>query len=230
MQLSEKDIALLVEKVKDEVSKAVQTDVAQEQSGVCTVALVPSFVPSENKALGFLIEKFGKNIEFVLFDDSVLEKTDIKAINVKTKAEKSSLIKRLVEVENVILLAPSVGMINSISRGEDEGFIESVMLRTILWGKDVHIVLDFEPPKFRRGSFFENIVLSIDALTSMGVRVSAYRVSDGAEKSGKASLVTENDILDAYNSGIKSIECEKGAIVTHLARDKAKELKISIME
>ena len=47
-----------------------------------------------------------------------------------------------------------------------------------------------------------------------------------AEK--KVSLITEVEVIDAYNAGRKTISSENDAIITPLARDKANELKINI--
>jgi len=228
MQLSEKDMAFLVEKIKNEVNKVVI-----EQKGVAkdkvfgTVVLIPAFVPSPSKAFEFIQQKLGEDAELVTFNGLELNLPNFNVKKISTNEEKSKLMERLVMAKTIVLLTPSVGMLKSIGQGNDEGFVEGAILRSILWGREVKVVLDFEPPKFRRGSFFENIVLSIDALTSMGIKVLMYKIAgESAEK--KVSLITEVEVIDAYNAGRKTISSENDAIITPLARDKANELKINI--
>ena len=226
--MSEKDIALLVEKIKSEVSKAViEKNQVAEGEVYGTVILVPSFVPSSIKAFEFIKDNFGEDAEIVTFNGVKLNSQGFNTREVNTADEKNRLMERLVLAKKTVLLTPSVGMLKSIGQGNDEGFVEGAILRSILWGRDVQVILDFEPPKFRRGSFFENIVLSIDALTSMGIKVSMYKVA-GESVEKRMALVTEVEIIDAFKSGKKSILSDNNAIITPLARDKARELKINI--
>jgi len=228
MQLSDKDIALLVEKIKGEVSKVVENQIEKEQDEIFgTVVIVPSFVPSPEKALKHIKETYGEKAEIITLNGVSLNAPGFSVKKVSTDDEKNRLMERLVLAKKITLLTPSVGMLKNIGQGNDEGFVEGAILRAILWGRDVQVVLDFEPPKFRRGSFFENIVLSIDALTSMGIKVSMYKIAEDSAKE-RVTLVTEVEIIDAYNQGKKSIACDLNAIITPLARDKARELKINI--
>lgn len=42
-------------------------------------------------------------------------------------------------------------------------------------------------------------------------------------------LVVERDVEDLYASGVREVQCMKGCIVTPLAKDKARELGISLV-
>ncbi|MPN41325.1 hypothetical protein SDC9_188868 [bioreactor metagenome] len=102
-----------------------------------------------------------------------------------------------------------------------------MLLRSILWGKKAHVLLDFTPPRFKRGTFYEKIGDALDALVDMGVSVFTYSCIRPA-KAGALALVTENDVVEAFESGKFNIGCVRGAIITPSARDKAKELNIKI--
>ena len=66
----------------------------------------------------------------------------------------------------------------------------------------------------------------------------AYEASDGDLKElcirdrfgevVREALVTENEVKAAYDDGSMRVLCEKDAIITPLARDKANELGVSI--
>jgi len=45
----------------------------------------------------------------------------------------------------------------------------------------------------------------------------------------KNELIVEKDVEDLYSSGIREIQCVKGCIITPLAKDRARELGISII-
>jgi hypothetical protein len=101
------------------------------------------------------------------------------------------------------------------------------MLRAILLGKKVTVVLDYMPPQFKRGTFFENLLSAIGALKDMGVEIVSL-VPSLKKPVTEYSLVTENEVISAHEGGECTVRCAKGAIVTPLARDKAKELGITI--
>lgn len=137
-------------------------------------------------------------------------------------------MQKLAGAADVVLVTPKIGLLCNIAYGNDEGFLEQAILRPLLWGRRVSVVLDFQPPKFKRGTFFEKIVDAIDALTSMGVRVLAYKCAAEYTEEEKKTLVTETDVLEAHAKGQKRILCELGAVITPLARDRADELKIAL--
>jgi hypothetical protein len=43
-------------------------------------------------------------------------------------------------------------------------------------------------------------------------------------------LITQKDIEDIYKSGTKEIFCEKGCIITPLAKDRAKEMGVNFVQ
>jgi hypothetical protein len=139
----------------------------------------------------------------------------------------ANLLSRTAGCENIVLVAPPLWLLSNIANGLDSGFVEYLALRSILWGKKVHVLLDFEIPRFKRNTFFEKLSDTASALTDMGVQIMHYgcfsRVQDE-----KLSLVTEKEVAEAHRQGADRIACAKGAIVTPAARDRAAELKIKI--
>ena len=109
-------------------------------------------------------------------------------------------------------------LLQEIARGRDKELMAHLMVRSILWRKDVRLYLDFEPPRFRRNTFLEGVSSALDTLKDMGVTVSPYYTGDAARLIGE-SLVTEADVLAASQRPDKTIHCRVGAIITPAARD-----------
>ena len=227
MQLSEKEIVHLVEQVTKEIKKVMIKPEPEQERIYGTVALVADILPSPRRAFEYIKAEYGTDTELYLLNGVMVDDTRLPAQRVDTDEDKAALMQRLALAQRVLLISPSVGTLKRLEEGDDDRFSESCMIRLILWQRDVTIALDFEPPKFKRGTLFEKVTSSIDSLVSMGVKVKAYKPAKNGNE-GKLELVTENDIIDARAVGDKTVVCEKDAIVTPLAVDTARELKIYI--
>jgi hypothetical protein len=227
MNLSDAEIGRIIERVQLAFGQTAGDGEAPAGGGEATVVLIPSFVPSPNKALACIAERYGENTLLVFLDSTEFESGEMPKMRLDWATQKNELIDRLVRAEHAVLLAPGTGLLSRMGGGADgDGFGEA-LLRRILWGKAVDVLLDFHPPKFKRGTYFAQLAEAIDTLSSMGMRFFTYQpVESGV--SGACSLVTERDVIEAKQNGQKSILCAKEAIVTPLARDTAKELQINI--
>ena len=132
-------------------------------------------------------------------------------------------------METVLLLSPRTSTLSRLAKGEDEGLLEDLVLRTLLWGKDVHIWLDFQPMRFKRNTFFEKVLDAIEALEDMGVTVIAFDWTAELGSKPLLTLVTERDMMDAGQAGAQELRCASNAIITPSALDKAAELNIRIV-
>jgi hypothetical protein len=227
MRLNREEMDFLVKQVTREVKKFIGHPEVDNDKAYGTVALVADILPSPKKAFEYIKTEYGMDTEVYFLNDIIVEESGLLNSNVKTDADKAALMKRLAVAKSVLLICPSVGTLKRLEEGNDDEFSQACVIRAILWKKDVNIILDFEPPTFKRGTLFEKISSAIDSLTSMGVKVNVFRpVKSGNE--GKLRLVTENEIKYAHEIGEKTVLCEKNVIVTPLARDTAKELKINI--
>lgn len=227
MNLSDADINRIIERVQLAVGEAAVAGETPSCGGERTLVLVPSFVPAPEKALASLCARFSDGMQVVFLSDASFKTGAIPNRLLNWSTQKNELIALLVQAEHAVLLAPETGMLTRMGNGEDTSGFGEALLRRILWGKPVEILLDFDPPTFRRGTYFAQLVEAVDTLSSMGIRFSTYQPVESAS-SGAYSLVTEQDIVDAKKRGQKSILCAKDAIVTPLARDTAKEMQINI--
>ena len=134
------------------------------------------------------------------------------------KLEPGGLLERVKEAKTVILVSPRLELLRRIASGDDGDPLSHLLVRAILWQKDVRLYLDYEPPRFRRNTFLADTAEAIDTLRQMAVTVCPYFAVAPQEPEG-TDLVTEADVLDAAKTESKTIRCRSGAIITPAARD-----------
>ncbi len=222
------DLEALITKIVEQVVSTIQYADEKDENVSGTVALFTSFVPSKKTCGEYLKKCFGTGIRCALFNGVEFSAPGCFSFPVKNEHDEAELFEMLAGAADIVLVTPSLGQLYKLAEGNDEGFIERAFLRPLLWGRRVTLLLDFEIPKFKRATFFERVVDSIDVLTKMGVKVIAYRPAQEYGEVIKEALVTENEVLNAFNDGTMRVLCEKDAIITPLARDKANELGVSI--
>ena len=152
-----------------------------------------------------------------------------KAVSIDTQQDQQRLMETLKNYRDVVLATPPLWMLKKVAAGDDRGFYEQTFMHALLWEKKVSVVLDFGKPKFKRGTFFEELNDALSAIEEMGAEVVSLKLSVGRPE-GELPLVTEAEVVDAQKQGHMRVKCAPGAIVTPLARDTAKELGVSIDE
>jgi hypothetical protein len=223
--LDEKQSKLLIDRIVQEVLYRIKALEAKDEDVSGTVVLLTSNVPSPGSALSKLKQSFGKEMLFVNFgikNPFALEKV----LEVETDAEETAL-DSVTGAADVVLLTPKIGLLEDIAKGRDEGFVPHLVIRSLLWGRNVSVVMDFEPPRFKRNTFYEKLVDVIGTLQDMGIRLLTYKCATRKGLEG-LTLVTEADVMEAWKNKRTEIHCAAGAIVTPSARDKSKELGIRI--
>ena len=196
-----------------------------ESNGVLT--LVPNYETEAASLNIYLKDNYPSRVTCALFEEiNSLDKT-FEILSAVKKEQQQQLLSSLKFYKDVVLAMPALGLLKRIAEGDDTGLVEQIILRAILLGKKVTVVLDYIPPKFKRGTFFENILNAISALKDMGVEIVSLQPSL-KNPLKEYCLVTEAEVISAHQSGEFTVRCAKGAIVTPLANDKAKEFGITI--
>lgn len=196
-----------------------------EQNGALVV--VPNFLPEPALLNQYLKDRFPGGVTCALYEPCAGLDPSFDTIPAVKADARQHLLSMQKFYEHVVLAMPSLQLLGRIANGEDAGAVEQLVLRSILLGQKVSVVLDYAPPKFRRGTFFESVVGSVTALRDMGVEIVSLAPRLKPAEAG-LELVTEREVLEAYQYGDRSVPCAKGALVTPLARDKANELGVTI--
>jgi hypothetical protein len=227
--VDEAQIRQIVRKITERVLERLMAQglFLPEQNGALVV--IPNFLPESALLFAYLKQQFPNGVACAVLEPSVQLDSAFERIDATTREAQQHVLSSLKFYHRVVLAMPTLQLLGRISNGEDAGFAEQLMLRAILLEKKVSVVLDYTPPKFKRGTFFEGLVGSITALQDMGVEMVSLTPQLKPAETG-FELVTEQEVLAAYQYGDRFVKCAKGALVTPLARDKANELGVSIQE
>ncbi len=223
----EQNLSELLNSAVDSVLNKMLTNLPADEHVDGTLVICTTYVVSPKTVRETLVSKFGESMEFALFEDAAFNSFGFGSIEVESKQEERKVMQLAANSGNVVLVTPKINLMDRIASGEDDGFVEHLVMRSLLWNRNVYLLLDFEKPKFKRGTFYERIGDIIDALTDMGVRVMIYSPS-GEQATDVHTLVTQIEVEEASRQGKFTVYCSKNAIVTPLAHERARELGITI--
>ncbi len=206
----------LIDAIVAEVVRRVARLERQKQhpEQVLVLLAAPLAYPEELKKL--LKAQFGEGYTPVSFMEQN-ELGDENTLFVSQMGE-AKLMEKITAAKTVILVGPRLELLGKIARGEDQDFLSYLMVRSILWKKDVRLYLDFDPPQFKRNTFLEGVASGIETLRQMQVTVCPYFKGEAAARK-QSSLITEADVLAAAEREDKTIRTQVGAIITPAARD-----------
>ncbi|HWQ97138.1 MAG TPA: hypothetical protein VN538_03440 [Clostridia bacterium] len=227
MSLSDDQIQKIIARAQNSMHAAQNACAALAADEDSVLVLVPGFVPAPARALAALTAQYGENLQLVFLGDAQFPLDGTMGCRMDWATQQNELVELLVRAEHAVLLTPGTALLARMGAGKNGEDFSEALVRRILWGKAMDVLLDFEPPKFRRDTYFAKLAEAIDQLSSMGFRFSTYQPCEGGTGNVLA-LVTEREVVEAKQSGRKTILCAAGAIVTPLAVDTAKELQIHI--
>lgn len=206
-----------------ELIKKIVLEVIRKMSGFGNykaLAIVPGYSAYAAEAAEYLS---GKSAVAALFGDAEPVQ-GVESRRIENTEDKKALIDGLRDVDEIVLVAPSISLLTAVANGDEMQFAAMMFEKALLDGKKATVLLDFQPPKFKRGTLFEKVVSAVDAVRDMGADV----VYLGAKPDEGYALITEFEVNEAAKRGIDRLQCAPGAIVTPLARDTAKEKNIAI--
>lgn len=217
----ERELKSLIRRITEQVIRRL---LETEKTAQGALVLVPSTVTDKASLIDYLGETYGSGITCAGEGAQTL---GFDAFGAGTRQDQQRLMETLMQYADVVLVSPPLWMLKHIAAGDDRGFYEQVFMRALLWEKKTKLILDYEKPKFRRGTFYEGIADALEAIEGMGAEIVSLKLSV-SKPEGQLPLVTEAEVNDACREGRKRIRCAEGAIVTPLAWDAAKELGIAI--
>lgn len=200
----------LVEQIVQEVVRRVEAELLREQHPERVAVLVGTRPTSPERMEGWLQSRYGPAYTSLHFGEPP-----------KPPPDRLQISEAVGAAREVILASPDIEQLRRIANGDDNDPVSGAIVRALLWKKKVTILLDYEPPKFRRNTFYETIAGSLETLQSMGVSVEYYEAFAREEKG--TDLVTEADVLTAAQTETKTILCAYGAIITPSAQDAIRE-------
>lgn len=157
---------------------------------------------------------------------------DINVVNIQCDSERQKILQNLNKYERIYCASPGIRLLGDINRGEDNGVVEGVIIKSILLKKAISFVLDYDIQGFSTNSILRKAGRLIEEIKAQGIEVETVfdRKEDKKPQLSKGKdLITENDVQTLWNNGIKQLNCSKGCIITPLARDKANELGLKFL-
>lgn len=205
----------LVELIVAEVIRRVEEEQRKEQHPEDVVVIVAGKPTCPEKLEKWLSDRYGVGYSTIFFQQNAPPwKHAISASSLSPEQINDSIG----TAKKVILASPELSLLRQIAAGDDTDPVSKVLVRAILWKKEVRLLLDFEPPQFKRNTFFAGVADAIETLKSLQVSVDYYDTGQQAAAERK-DFITEQDVLDAAERPEKLILCAIGAIITPSAKD-----------
>ena len=185
--------------------------------------LVPNILLGFNEYYDYIIKNYpnydlylGSSEEFT--QAHYVKKDNIKYLNFDVLD--TEFIKILDAVNTVIILGLKISQMKSLSMTDDLEDINHLILESIMINKTVNVMLN------TNGLIFNKIVKTVKDLRSLGINV--VNIQQNALSKNNNELITESYVLNLRENGLKSLLLNKKQIITPLAKDKLRELKINI--
>ena len=134
------------------------------------------------------------------------------------------------ECERIILLAPTASSLVRLSRGQSECLAEKLVLRALLWEKEVGIWLDFKPNKMHKAQFYGDIADSLRLLGDMGIIISEELWEIHASKKEQKPLDFIGEFEAVNFKPNSEVVCTQDVIITPLAKDIINERNVRIVK
>ena len=222
-----------IRKIEEEIIRLVMASLPNYE------VATPIDMPSRDSVLCFLTQPFAYS---KLVFDTIKNTYEGDAVYVNFGAENygaealtadgnEGLITQMAaDCERIILLAPAASSLMRLSRGEDACLAEKLLLRALLWEKDVNIWLDFKPSKMRKSQFFGDIADSLRLLGDMGIIISEelWEIHASKKEQKPLDFVGEFDAVSFENNS--EIICTHDVIITPLAKDIMSEKNIRVVK
>jgi len=184
----------------------------------------------ENIGLGF--DEYYKYIiknysDYDLYLSSSLEFTHTHSIsNYKIKyltydIKNSEFIQTLEAVNTIFILGLKISQMKALIVTDDLEDINHIIIESVMANKSVNILLN------TNRLIFNKIVKTVKEIRSIGINVVNIQQNAISEVNCN-ELITESYVLNLRENGLKSIILNKKQIVTPLAKDKLRELKINV--
>ncbi|MFL0248702.1 hypothetical protein [Candidatus Clostridium stratigraminis] len=175
------------------------------------------------------------------FSIASYKKTDaIKFSNAKEiydlngESSRDKLANNINKYEEIIVLSPELTQMRALTQGDDSGFIENLLIYSLLHKKKTVFLFDYDMKAVPYNSLGKKIKDLLGSISEMGVLIEdllqdTEKKSDAVTVSSK-QLITEEQVEDFYKNGRREILCEKGCIITPLARDAAREMGVNFIQ
>ncbi|HHU63120.1 MAG TPA: hypothetical protein GXZ32_02760 [Clostridiales bacterium] len=237
------DVDLLIDEITKNVVSRLKDEMCirafdESKSENRILVLLPENVLSIGKFLNYVKGKYedgellvAGNVETL---DGVLKpelSNSITCVNIQDKHIRHKVGSIFDSYKEVCCIAPGIKLLENIAKGDDSQFIEYLLLQGILHKKPTTIYVDYMPNGISSDGLMGKVSTLFREIEASGIKVENIdRQTDAvisAEKVYQDGLITEQDIDEMWANGVTEVDCSR-CIVTPLAKDRAKELSITL--
>jgi hypothetical protein len=216
------DLEKIVKQVAEEVIRRLSGE-QKENRGALVV--FPDYVFDPEGISNYLKTK--TNVDCALLNNAAFNCEGCTARRIENADDKRKLASELMAYSDVIIVTPPLSLVRALAKADDSVYEAMLMIRPLLWGKAVTVLLDFDALAYKRNSAFSQISEDLTALETAGVKIVSIKQKTAINVKEK-DLVTEQDVKEAHKNETMRVTAAKGAIITQLAEDTARELGVSI--
>lgn len=244
MEPREQELDSLIKKVATEVINKIMMQPGHMEKIIDTskpcekkmLLLIPAYVMNLHEFIKHAQNRYSE-YDLTVGTFSKVEESSLQQVKLVLNLDEEVSIEKLSRVINdfdtVCFLSPGLKQMEAIAEGNDSGFCEGLMIYFLLHKKKTIILVDYDVQHLPSNNFTKKVKSLLVSISDMGICIDILGQEEEkkVEILGKANkLITEKDVEDICRSGIKEIRCEKGCIITPLAKDRAKEIGINIIQ
>jgi len=244
MEQSEKELKLLIERITAEVVSNLIPEPAQKSKaeGLCSPGIKHVLLLVSDKAMGAgglfkATEKRYNGYAITVAAYRKVAAADFKDMNEILDLNEAVVREKLADTisrfDEICFLCPGLRQMQALLEGDDSGYMEGVVIYSLLHGKKTTIQSDYGAESLPLNNFTRKVKDMLKSVSEMGICVEVLQ----GEKNNKTGtqvqhkeLITQKEVEDTHKTGGKEIFRMKGCIITPLAKDRASELGIKIID
>ena len=187
--------------------------------------LIPNKSFGVKEYLDYIIMNYPKYDLYLSSDEDFYEMEEIENNRnldfIKFDVENNDFINIVDAVEDVIILGLKINQMKALIDIDDKEDINQIILDRLMANKSINIMMN------SNGLIFNKITDIVYDLKKMGINVVNIQQKD-ISKLEKVDLITERYVVNLKEKGLRSLLLDKKQLITPLAKDKLRELKIDI--
>jgi hypothetical protein len=237
-----------IEKIIEKITKNVIERIIAYQSGEegaknaeesfeKFLVILPRFTVNIEKYLNYIKQKFS-DIRPVIATYGEYRNSlgkydaDITLLCFDDEQDRQSILDKFESFSFICCVSPGIKLMENLASVNDEGIIENLILKAVLYNKHVRILIDYDLNSAPMNSLTRKIKGFFETFIGMGISIEFLTINGGSQNIlpvRENQLITEEDIDVFWESGNREINCGKGCIITPLAQDRAREIGLKIL-
>lgn len=244
MDVKRQEIEALVKKATNEVlgklgyinEQNLTSSSRDKKKDKGVLVIVPQYVVSLDEFLKYISKKY-PTYEITLAVHGKIDEQEVKRLckseiyHIENEDSRLEIQKRFSSFSDILCISPGIKQMETIVQGDERCFITNLFIRGLLSSKRVQVLVEYNVNDMKNNLLTKKIKELLSTIEGLGAAVNTINsrhLEPSLVTTGKTKLVTQDDIDNMWKNGIKQLEAGKGCIITPLAKDRAREIGLSI--